>query len=96
MITKLQGVQVATEPASNDNVTSMEDLTAKADDILQSGKTFDELLKVPGKGPIDDVTLPIRSRHMTEFDLRNISTTKSQSSKAVHITQFLPEKVKKR
>jgi hypothetical protein len=56
--------------------------------LLDAGKTFDELLNEFPKQrePIKD----------TQFDPRMILTIRAQTRKAVHITQFINEKTKKR
>ena len=56
--------------------------------LLDAGKTFDELFNgIPKEcNPIKDM----------QFDPRMILTTRAQTRKAVHITQFINEKTKKR
>ena len=80
-------VHVPTEPTP---IEDKEDEDNAA--ILEgAGKTFDVLLKDPS-APVPKETASI----FGQMDSRAILTIKSQTNKAVHITQFLTEKSKRR
>lgn len=79
--------------ASTDDVTL--DTMRKAPDLLQdAGKTFDELFnEIPSEYPPIPVT---KTSNSYQFDPRIILTIKATKTKVFHITDYLPEKSKKR
>ena len=62
--------------------------------MMTDGKTFDQL-HVFDEPPFEGATGK-PAGHITHFDPRHILTTKAHTTKALHITQFLSEKTKKR
>lgn len=79
----------------NDDMT-IKDIRAQTIGLNDAGKRLDELLS--GNAPPTVVNVPIHAHETSTstVDPRTILTMKSQSHKAVHVTQFLTEKAKRR
>ena len=65
-------------------------------DLVSAGKTFSELLVRPDNNCSDSDTPILEKNHKYHFDPRNILTMRSHKRKALHITEFLYERTKKR
>jgi len=86
----LGSAETAEENATAADAVNMDNLRLTKD-ILDGGKTFDELLNLTSRQP-EYVSKPA----FTQFDPRAILTVKASQRKALHITDFLSERTKKR
>lgn len=76
------------------------DIRRQAEALAVRGETLDQLLgcgSVPSSKAFSTTFQPDTSAHTATFDPRNMLTVKaSVPNKAIHITQFLPERTRKR
>lgn len=91
-------VEIIGDPQNVASVPELNTTTLKQLSLLEAGKSFDQLHQSSNQapmGPAPQARLP--GNFQTEFDPRAMLTIRSSSgNKAVHITQFLSEKTKRR